>query len=125
MKIGARNIHRVFVDDGSLVNILYYECYKKMGLLDKDMIPKDTHVYIFTRDSLIIKGTIKLHVTLGEDLASATQMADFVIIDHPSCYNVVIGRPILRDMRVVTSIYYLSMKFPTHVGVGCVRGCSI
>ena len=72
VKIGARNIHRVFIDDESSVNILYYECYKKMGLLDKDMTPKDTHVYSFTGDSLRIKGTIKLPITLGEDPASAT-----------------------------------------------------
>ena len=94
-----------------------------MGLLDKDMIPNDTHVYNFMGDSLRIKGIIKLPVTLGEDPASTTQMADFVIIDHPSYYNVVTGRPILRDMSLVTSIYFLSIKFPTQVRIGCVRGC--
>ena len=37
MVIGAMNVHRVFIDNGSSVNILYYGTYKKLGLLDKEM----------------------------------------------------------------------------------------
>lgn len=46
-----------------------------------------------------------------------------MIVEAPAYYNALIGRPILKDMRVVTSIYHLSMKFPTPRGVGCIKGC--
>ncbi|KAL1815684.1 hypothetical protein ACET3Z_018258 [Daucus carota] len=123
VRIGSRNVHRVFVDNGSSVNLLYYSTFQKMGLLDKDMTRKMTYLYGFTGDAVRVKGTIRLPVTLGEDPVSATQVAEFMIVEAPAYYNALIGRPILKDMRVVTSIYHLSMKFPTPRGVGCIKGC--
>ena len=106
----------MFVDNGSSVNLLYYSTFEKMDLLDKDMTRKTTYLYGFTCDAVRVKGTIKLPVTLGEDPVSATQVAEFMIVEDPTYYNALIGRPILKDMRVVTSIYHLSMKFPTPRG---------
>ncbi|XP_074376965.1 uncharacterized protein LOC141718479 [Apium graveolens] len=37
MFIGAMNMHRVFLDNGSSANILYYNSYKKLGFPDSDM----------------------------------------------------------------------------------------
>ena len=37
-------------------------------------------------------------------------------------YNVILGRPLLNDMRAVVSPCYLLMKFPTPHGIGQVRG---
>ncbi|XP_060965552.1 uncharacterized protein LOC133034478 [Cannabis sativa] len=65
---------------------------------------------------------IKLPITLGTALAVAKLMADFAVIDQYSAYNAVIGRPILKEMKIVTSIYHLTMKFPTPARVGSVRG---
>ena len=49
-------------------------------------------------------------------------MADFLIIDQPSAFNVVLGRPSLRELKAITSIYHLLMKFPMRHGVGKVKG---
>ncbi|PON33959.1 hypothetical protein PanWU01x14_348440 [Parasponia andersonii] len=49
-------------------------------------------------------------------------MTQFLVVDCPSAFNVVLGRPTLRELRAVTSIYHLTMKFPTQYGVGEVRG---
>ena len=49
-------------------------------------------------------------------------MADFLVIDQPSTFNAVLGRPSLRALKEITSIYHLLMKFPTPDGVGQVRG---
>ena len=46
-----------------------------------------------------------------------------MIVKSPSAaYNMILGRPLLNDMRVVVSSCYLLMKFPTLSGVGQVRG---
>ena len=121
--IGAMNVHRVLVDNGSSVNIIYYSTYKKMGLPDRDMRVEEIYIYGFGGEAVKIKGIICLPVTLGEGAVSVTQVMEYMIVDHESSHNVIIGRPLLKEMRVVTSIYHLSMKFPTPSGVGCIRGC--
>ena len=49
-------------------------------------------------------------------------MVDFLVVDRPSAYNVIICRPALNKWRVVTSTYHLMMKFLTKEGVGEVKG---
>ena len=44
------------------------------------------------------------------------------MVDCPSSYNVIIGRPTLKRWKVATSTYCLKMKFPTDNGVGEVKG---
>lgn len=123
LRIGTMNVHRVFIDNGSSVNILYYDTYKKMNLPNKDMSVKNIYIYGFGGEATRVLGTIKLPVCIGEDPLMATQVIQFMIVDQESAHNALLGRPFLKEMRVVTSIYHLSMKFPTPKGIGCVRGC--
>ena len=45
-----------------------------------------------------------------------------MVVDCPSSYNVIIGRPILNHWKVTTSTYCLKVKFPTENGVGKIKG---
>ena len=49
-------------------------------------------------------------------------MADFLVINQPSAFNTVLGRPSLRELRAITGIHHLLMKFPTPQEVGEVKG---
>ncbi|GAV78858.1 hypothetical protein CFOL_v3_22323, partial [Cephalotus follicularis] len=46
----------------------------------------------------------------------------FLVVDTPSPYNAIIGRPGLNLLEAIVSTRYLFMKFPTRFGVGEVRG---
>ena len=50
-----------------------------------------------------------------------TTMIDFLVVNYLSGYNGVLGRPLLRALKAVTSIHYLTMKFLIIVGTGQVR----
>ncbi|KAM6583540.1 hypothetical protein CsatB_010542 [Cannabis sativa] len=119
--IGGDNVHRILVDNGSSMNLLNFQAFKQMGLQEKDLRPMTSSIYGFSGDVITIKGMIKLPITLGTAPVTAKSMADFAVIDQYSAYNAVIGRPILKEMKIITSIYYLTMKFPTPAGVGSVR----
>ena len=60
------NVHRILVDDGSVVNIIYLDAYKRMGLTEGDLNPTIVPLYGFIEDHVIPKGAIKLAVTVGE-----------------------------------------------------------
>ena len=79
-------------------------------------------LYGFTRDSVILKGTIKLAVTLGEPSQTTTMMINFLAVKCPSAFNGVLGRPLLKALKAVTSIHCLTMKFPIAARIGQVRG---
>ena len=51
-----------------------------------------------------------------------TYQLDFLVVDYPSSYNVIIRRPILNRWKVATSTYCLKVKFLTDNRVGEVKG---
>lgn len=76
------------------------------------------YLYGFTGASVSVKGLIRLPITLGDEPCITSMVADSMVADQPSAYNAIMERPILKEMKVVTSIYHLSMKFPTPKRVG-------
>ena len=90
------NVHRLMVDDGSVVDILYLDAYKRMGLTKSELRPTTSPLYGFTRDHVIPRGTTKLVVTVGEHPRVSTVIAEFFVVDCPLVVNGIIGRPLLK-----------------------------
>jgi hypothetical protein len=67
-------------------------------------------------------GVISLPITCGTSPKDSTVMVDFLVINQPSVYNAIIGRPALNKLRAITSTYHLMMKFPTKNGIGELKG---
>ncbi|GFY84264.1 hypothetical protein Acr_03g0010380 [Actinidia rufa] len=67
-------------------------------------------------------GWINLPITLGTEPHQTTVWQDFVVVDCPSPYNAILGRPTLGGIKAITSTYHLKMKFPTLTGIGEVKG---
>ena len=67
-------------------------------------------------------GSIQLVLTLGEPPCQATTTTRFLIVDAPSAYNMLLGRPSLNAIKAIPSAYHMIVKFPTVNGVGTVRG---
>ena len=110
------------VDDGSTMDILYLNAYKKMGLTKHNLDPNSSPLYDFTRDHVISKRLAKLTITVGEHPRTSTILANFLVVDAPSAINKIIGRPLLKALKAATSIYHLTMKFSITKGIGEVRG---
>ena len=63
-----------------------------------------------------------LTVTVGTYPVQLTHQLDFLVVDCPLFYNVIIGRPTLNKWKAATSTYCLKVKFATDNGVGEVKG---
>nr|XP_023884357.1 uncharacterized protein LOC111996604 [Quercus suber] len=84
--------------------------------------PFDSPLVSFSGDRVYPRGIVTLTVTVGTDPKQLTRQIDFLVVDSPSSYNVIIGRPALNKWKASTSTYCLKMKFPTDDGVGKVKG---
>ena len=104
-------MHRLFVDDGSAVDIIYLDAYKRMGLTESELSPTTSPLYEFTGDHVIPRGTVKLVVTVGEYPRVSIVVTKFHVLDCLSVVNGIIGRPILKALKALTSIYHLTIKF--------------
>ena len=66
-------------------------------------------------------GIVTLTVTAGSYPVQLTRQVDFLVVDCPTSYNVIIGRPTLNKWKAATSTYCLKVKFPTDEGIGEVK----
>ena len=122
LRIANSRVHRILVDNGSSADILFKSALTRINLGGAKLTPVLTPLYGFAGECVRAEGVITLPVTMGEDLAQITRMVNFLVVDRPSVYNAIIGRPTLNAMRAVTSTYHLMMKFPTENGIGVVIG---
>ena len=67
----------MLVNNGSAIDILYYDIYQQTGLTESDLNPTTSPLYGFTGDHVIPKGTIKLAVTVGDHPWTSTVVIEF------------------------------------------------
>jgi hypothetical protein len=122
INIAGFTTRRVMIDNGSSADILYLPAYQQMRL-DKDKLrPMDAPLVGFTGDKVCPVDIITLPITGSTYPKTVSKTVDFLIVNCPSAYNAIIGRPTLNRLRAVTSTYHLLPKFPTEHGIGEVRG---
>ena len=120
--VANKTIHRVLVDNGSSANIIFVSAFDRMGIEREMLEPVSTHLRGFSGEKVLPLGSIQLVVTLGDPLCQATMAVKFLIVDAPSAYNMLLGRPSLNAIKAIPSAYHMMIKFPTTSGVGMVRG---
>ena len=93
-----------------------------MGI-DRDRIkPFGSPLVGFSGEQVYPMGIISLPLIAGTASKVSTVMVDFLVVDRPSVYNAIIGRPGLNKLRAATSTYHLMKKFLTEEGVREVKG---
>ena len=120
--VANKTIHRVLVDNGSSADIIFASAFDKMGIGREKLEPASTHLRGFSREKVLPLGSIQLVLTLGDPLCQATTTVRFLIVDAPSAYNVLLGKPSFNAIKAIPSTYHMVIKFPTTNGVGMVRG---
>ena len=86
------------------------------------MRPFESPIVRFSRDQVYPRGIVTLMVTARSYPLQITKQLDFLVVDCPSPYDVIIGRPTLNHWKVAMSTYCMKVKFPTEHGIGEVKG---
>ena len=106
-------MNRVFVDQGSSVAIIFLDAFDKLGLKNTDLQMHKEELVGFSGEKVHPKEFVTLHLTLGTRPKTRTVKVDFLVVDGPSAYNVILRRPTLNKIGAVISTVSLTMKFFT------------
>ncbi|CAA0834975.1 Unknown protein, partial [Striga hermonthica] len=110
-QISGYEVQRIFVDTGSSVNVIFFDCLKRMEL-DIELSPLHTSLFGFNGSEVAPLGETTLAIVLGEGDLRKVKMVRFVVVDVESAYNVILGRPALNAFQAVVSTYHMKLKFP-------------
>ena len=122
LTIEGFNTKRILVDNGSSADIIYLPAFQQLKLDLKRLRPFDSPLVSFSGDRVYPKGIVTLTLTVGTYPTQLTRQLDFLVVDFPSFYNVIIERPTLNKWKAATSTYCLKIKFLMDNGVGEVKG---
>nr|GEZ36348.1 reverse transcriptase domain-containing protein [Tanacetum cinerariifolium] len=97
-KIGGHTIHRMYIDGGSSMEILYEYCFNRLRpKIKSQMVPATT------------------------SLTGFSAWMNFMIVKSLSPYNGIIGRSGLKVIHAVPSTVHEMLKFPTKEGIVTIR----
>ena len=118
--VANKKVHWVLVDNRSSIDIIFASAFDKMGIGREKLEPVSTHLRGFSGEKVLPLGLIQLVLTLGDPPCQATTTARFLVVDSPSAYNMLLGRPSLNAIKAIPSAYHMMIKFPIISGVGMV-----
>ena len=122
LNIEEFNTKRILVDNDSSADIIYLPTFQQLKLDSRRLRLFDSPLVSFSGDRVYPRGIVTLIVTVRTYPMQLTRQLDFLVVDCPSSYNVIIGRPTLNKWKAATSTSCLKVKFPTDNGVGEVKG---
>ncbi|XP_028094381.1 uncharacterized protein LOC114294445 [Camellia sinensis] len=111
-------VERVFIDQGSTSDVMYYETFIKLGFNQSDLSPAPHPLFGFNVNLEYPLGKITLPVRAG----SRTMDVEFLVIKLSSPYNIIMGRTCLHAIQAVPSTYHQLLRFPTQHGIEQIRG---
>nr|GEY33030.1 hypothetical protein [Tanacetum cinerariifolium] len=97
-EMGGHVIYRMYIDDGSSMEILYEHCFNRLQPeIKSQMVPATTSLIGFSA------------------------WMNFMVVKSMSPYNGIIGRPGLKAIQAVPSTVHRMLKFPVEGGIATIR----
>ncbi|XP_028084618.1 uncharacterized protein LOC114285735 [Camellia sinensis] len=112
LRVKDFDIKRILIDQGSSVEIMYYDVFKQMKLEDKDLAPATSPLVGFNSQPEWPIGKIILSVRAG----SVTKQVEFWVLKVPLTYNLILGRGWLHAMQAVVLTYHQVLRFSAPTG---------
>ena len=94
--VANKTVHRVLIDNGSSADIIFASTFDKMGIGREKLELVSAHLLGFSGEKVLPLGSTQLVLTLGNSPCQATTVVKFLIVDAPSTYNMLLGKPPLN-----------------------------
>ena len=115
--MAGRKVHQVLVDQGSSADVMFWPTFTKLQLPLDQLRPYGGCLYGFTGDQVEVRGYIELRTTFTDVVASRTKKIRYLVVNAPSAYNILLGRPTLNRIGAVPSTRHMKVKLPSMEGV--------
>ncbi|XP_058216779.1 uncharacterized protein LOC131327651 [Rhododendron vialii] len=104
---GVHDVKQVLVDQGSSIEVMYNDLFKKLDLPMSVLQPVEVPLICFNRAPIKSLGHIFLPIVVGSKMLSVK----FVVVNISSPYNAILGRTWLHGMQAIASTYYQVVRF--------------
>ncbi|KAK1668472.1 hypothetical protein QYE76_056631 [Lolium multiflorum] len=122
-KVADYWLPKTLMDEGSSINIMYYETFQRLGLPDSRLEnTKVTFHGIVPGQKAFPIGKVTLPVTFGTPLNYRTERITFEVVNFRSSYHCVLGRQAFARFMATPHYAYNMMKMPGPRGVITVHG---
>ncbi|CAL8167677.1 unnamed protein product [Prunus armeniaca] len=112
------DVGRILIDAGSSVNVLFPDAFNGLVIDHQSLNKEITPLLSFSDDVVEPIGSIQLPLAIGSGPRKAFIYTHFLVVNCPTAYNAIIGRPALTRMKAILSPHMLLLKFPIHLGIG-------
>jgi hypothetical protein len=122
-QIGGYDVGRVFMDAGSGINLIYARTLKAMCISLESLKPTDCSFHgIVPGGANYPLGKIELDVCFSNSNNYRREKLEFKVIDWPSQYHAILGRPAFAKFMAVPHYAYLMLKILGPKGTITVQG---
>jgi len=112
-----RTVHRVLVNHGSSADVMFWPTFQKLQLSPDQLRPYRGCLYGFAGDQVEVRGYIELRTTITDGLTSRTEKMRYLVVNAPSAYNILLGRPTLKRTAAVPSTRHMKVKLLSMEGL--------
>ncbi|XP_068503632.1 uncharacterized protein [Phaseolus vulgaris] len=116
VEIAEYAVMKTLVDQGSSVDILFWDTFKRLHLREEDIVPFREQLIGFSGENVSTKGYVDLMTPFRRDSKTKKIKIRYLEVDASTSYNVLLGRSSLNKLGGIVSTSHLAMKFPTEKG---------
>ncbi|KAJ8421745.1 hypothetical protein Cgig2_022428 [Carnegiea gigantea] len=117
MKVASATIRRILIDTESS------DCLRKLTYPGRDIVPLVHPILGFGRQEVNPTRMIRLPLRFREKVKAKNLEVDFLVVDVPMAYNIILGLPTLYKLKAVIASYLLKLQFEANDGsLGMMQG---
>ena len=113
----GRKVHRVLMDQGSSADVMFWPTFNKLQLSLDHLRPYAGCLYGFAGDQVEVRGYIELRTTFTDGTVARTKKIKYLVVNAPSAYNILLGRPTLNRLGAIPSTRHMKLKLSSIEGV--------
>jgi len=89
---------------------MFWTTFIKVQLSPDQLRPYTGCLYDFAGDQVEVRGHLELRTTFTDGAASRIENIRYLVVNAPSAYNILLGRPTLNRLKASTR--HMKMKLP-------------